>query len=138
MPRQGEPTEAEVEAALAALTEPDRFRAAEQRVARVLPELQRILTRALREGGWFDEAHESQLRRVAGAGTEEERMTLLRTLIAEETRLGMLIGVAVGWELGRELDAPAGGARGGDAGVGADAARGADASAPSGGDPPPQ
>jgi len=28
----------------------------------------------------------------------------VRTLLAEETRLGMLVGVAVGWELARELD----------------------------------
>ena len=103
MSRPGEPTDAEVEAALAALTEPERFRAAEQRVARYVPELQRILGHALREGGWFDEAHESQLRRVAGAESEEERMAYLRTLLAEETRLGMLVGVAVGFELAHEL-----------------------------------
>jgi hypothetical protein len=94
-----EPTEDEVEAALAALAEPDRFKLAEQRVARFVPELQRILSQALREGGWFDEAHESQLRKVAGAGDEEARLVALRTLVAEETRLGMLVGVAVGWEL---------------------------------------
>ncbi|HEV2772646.1 MAG TPA: hypothetical protein VGV57_07460 [Thermoleophilaceae bacterium] len=99
-----EPTEDEVEAALAALSEPDRFKLAEQRVARFVPELQHILSQALREGGWFDEAHESQLRKVAGAGDEEARLAALRTLVAEETRLGMLVGVAVGWELGRELE----------------------------------
>ena len=99
-----EPSEGEVEAALAALTEPERMRAAEHRVARFAPELQHILASALREGGWFDEAHESQLRRIAGAGSEEERMTAMRTLLAEETRLGLLVGVAVGWELGRELE----------------------------------
>ena len=103
MTSEGEPTEAEVEAALAALAEPERFRAAEQRVARFVPELQRILNHALREGGWFDEAHESQLRRVAGAETEEERLAGLRTLLAEETRLGMLVGVAVGFELANVL-----------------------------------
>ena len=27
-----------------------------------------------------------------------------RTLLAEETRMGMLVGVAVGWELARELE----------------------------------
>jgi hypothetical protein len=102
--RDREPTEAEVEAALAALTERDRFRAAEERVARFVPELQRILVHALREGGWFDEAHESQLRRVASGATEDERMAELRALLAEETRLGMLVGVAVGWELSRELE----------------------------------
>ena len=99
-----EPSEDEVEAALSALTEPDRFKLAERRVARFVPELQHILNQALREGGWFDEAHESQLRKVAGAGGEEERLAALRTLVAEETRLGMLVGVAVGWELGRELE----------------------------------
>ncbi len=100
----GEPTEEEVERALAALSEPDRFRVAEQRVARFVPELQHILGQALREGGWFDEAHESQLRKVAGVADEEERVAALRTLLAEETRLGMLVGVAVGWELGRALE----------------------------------
>ena len=104
VPGPAEPTEDEVEAALAALSEPDRFRVAEQRVARFVPELQHILGQALREGGWFDEAHESQLRKVAGAADEEERLAGLRTLLAEETRLGMLVGVAVGWELGRELE----------------------------------
>ena len=104
MARGDEPTEAEVEAALAALAEPGRFRAAEQRVARHVPELQRILGQALEQGGWFDEAHESQLRRVASAASDEERIARLRTLLAEETRLGMLVGVAVGWELGRELE----------------------------------
>ena len=28
----------------------------------------------------------------------------MRTLLAEETRMGMLVGVAVGWELARELE----------------------------------
>ena len=28
----------------------------------------------------------------------------MRTLLAEETRMGMLIGVAVGWQLARELE----------------------------------
>jgi hypothetical protein len=30
----------------------------------------------------------------------------VQTLVAEETRLGMLVGVAVGFELARELDLP--------------------------------
>ena len=34
----------------------------------------------------------------------DERTRAVRTLLAEETRLGMLIGVAVGWELARELE----------------------------------
>src|SRR3712207_6910742 len=47
--RDREPTEAEVEAALAALTERDRFRAAEELVARFVPELQRILVHAIQD-----------------------------------------------------------------------------------------
>src|SRR5215217_6924774 len=99
-----EPTDTEVEAALEALSEPDRLRAAEHRVARLAPDLQRILAGALQQGGWFDDVHESQLRKVAEAPSDEERMSGLRTLLAEETRLGMLVGVAVGWELARELE----------------------------------
>jgi hypothetical protein len=104
VPPRREPTEAEVDAALAALSEPGALRAAELRVARFAPDLQRILAGALQEGGWFDEAHESHLRKLAETEDAEARMEGLRTLLAEETRLGMLVGVAVGWELGRELE----------------------------------
>jgi hypothetical protein len=102
-------TDEEVDAALAALTEPDRFREAETRVARFAPQLQRILGQALEEGGWFGEAHESQVRRAARSGEETERVTLIKTLLADETRMGMLVGVAVGWELARELEMDKGG-----------------------------
>jgi hypothetical protein len=97
-------TDAELDAALDALTRPERFRAAEQRVARIAPQLQRILNVALQEGGWFGDAQESQVRQAAAAADEQERLTAVRTLLAEETRMGMLVGVAVGWELARELE----------------------------------
>ncbi len=91
-------------AALEALTDPARFRQAESRVARLAPELQHVLARALTEGGWFDDAHEAQVRQIVAEPDEAERMARVRTLLAEETRIGMLVGVAVGWELARELD----------------------------------
>ena len=97
-------TDAELDAALDALTDPERFRAAEQRVARMAPQLQRILNRALEEGGWFGEVHESQVRDAAAAANEDERVSAVRMLLAEETRMGMLVGVAVGWELARTLE----------------------------------
>ena len=97
-------TEQELDRAVEALTDPERFRQAEARVLRVAPQLQRILNEALHSGGWFSEAHESQVRRAAGAEGESERMSAVRTLLAEETRMGMLVGVAVGWELARELE----------------------------------
>ena len=88
----------EVEAAIEALSDPERFREAEARVARAAPHLQRVLNQALQAGGFF-EAHESQVRQAAGDEAA------VRTLLAEETRMGMLIGVTVGWELARVLSA---------------------------------
>lgn len=96
-------TDAELDAALEALAEPERFRRAEQLVARMAPQLQHILASALKEGGWFDETHESQVLRAATTPDEEERLAAVRTMLAEETRIGMLVGVALGWELAREL-----------------------------------
>lgn len=101
---EGPFNDAEVEAALEALSVPGRFREAEQRVARLAPQLQRVLNEALHEGGWFGGAHESQVRQAAAAEDEAERIMAIRSLLAEETRMGMLVGVAVGWELARELN----------------------------------
>jgi hypothetical protein len=97
-------TDEELDRAVQALSERDRFREAEDRVLRVAPQLQRILNQALHSGGWFGEAHESQVRRAAGAEGEDERIVAIRTLLAEEARMGMLVGVAVGWELARVLE----------------------------------
>ena len=99
-----QPTDAELEAAVERLSDPERFRAAESRVARAAPQLQRILNEALQSGGWFGEAHESELLKAATTPDADERLQAVRTLLAEETRMGMLVGVAVGWELALELD----------------------------------
>jgi hypothetical protein len=97
-------SDAELDAAVQALSDPERFRTAEARVSRIAPQLQRILNQALHEGGWFGEAHEGQLLKAATEPDQDERLRLLRTLVADETRMGMMIGVAVGWELARELE----------------------------------
>jgi hypothetical protein len=97
-------TDAEIDAAVEALSDPARFRDAESRVARVAPQLQRILYHALEEGGWFGEAHDGQVLKAATAPDPDERITAVRSLLAEETRIGMMVGVAVGWELARELE----------------------------------
>ena len=94
-------SDAELDAAVATLSEPGRLKEAEERVARVAPQLQRILGQALDQAGFFGEAHEFDVRRAVEA-PEPERA--VRTLLAQETRLGMLVGVAVGWELARELE----------------------------------
>ncbi len=99
-------TEAELDAAVAELSDPTRLRDAQDLVMRVAPSLQRVLAAALSEGGWFDGAHEQAVREAAGTGDPEERLRSVRSLLAEETRLGMLVGVAVGFELSRALDQP--------------------------------
>ena len=99
-------TDEQMEAAVRALSDPDRFAGAERRLAVLAPHLQRVLAQALAEGGWFGEAHRSQVRAAAAAPYEGDRARRIDTLLAEETRMGMMIGVAVGWELARELGDP--------------------------------
>ncbi|HWK15958.1 MAG TPA: hypothetical protein VNR66_00745 [Solirubrobacteraceae bacterium] len=100
-------TDADLESAIAAIAAPERLRAAEDMVARSAPSLQRVLNQALAEGGWFGDAHEQTVLEATGTADPADRARAVLTLIAEETRLGMLVGVAVGFELARELTAPA-------------------------------
>lgn len=97
-------SDAELDRAVEALTDPERFRAAEARVTRAAPQLQRVLDQALVAGGWVGEAEQQQLRQAAGHDEPAERIAAIRTLLEEEARIGMLVGVAVGWELARELE----------------------------------
>lgn len=96
-------TDADLDAAIAALTEPQRLSEAQALVTRAAPALQRVLAVALEEGGWFDAGHAQAVREAAGQEDPDRRIRELHTLLAEETRLGMLVGVAVGFELAREL-----------------------------------
>src|SRR5206468_1004746 len=89
-------TAEEVDAAVLALSaEPDRFAHAQEVVTHAAPGLQRILDEALHAGGWFGEAQAGEVARVSGVEDPAERTTAVRTLMAEETRLGTLVGVAV-------------------------------------------
>lgn len=96
-------TNDELDAAVAALSDPVRLSAAQELVMRTAPELQRILGTALEDGGWFDAGHEQAVREVAECEDPGQRLQELRLLLAEETRLGMMVGVAVGFELAHEL-----------------------------------
>jgi hypothetical protein len=96
-------TDAELEAAIAAISDPGRLRAAQQLVGRAAPGLALVLASALHEGGWFDTAHEAAVKDAIAIDDPTTRLTAVRTLFAEETRLSMLVGVAVGFELFREL-----------------------------------
>lgn len=99
-------TDEELDAAVEALADRERFREAESVVARAAPKLQHVLGRALAEGGWFADSHDDQVRKAVTASEDDaEVVTAVRTLLAEETRMGMLVGVAVGWALATELQA---------------------------------
>jgi hypothetical protein len=97
-------TDEQVEAAVQALSDPERFAGAERALAMLAPHLQRVLAHALEQGGWFGDAHRSQVRSAVAEPDEALRTQRIETLLAEETRMGMLVGVAVGWELARELN----------------------------------
>ncbi len=96
-------TAEEVDAAIEVLLDPDRLRHAQEVVTHGAPGLQRVLNEALAEGGWFGSAHEEQVARALASPDEEDRGRAVRTLLAEETRMGMLVGVAVGFELANVL-----------------------------------
>jgi hypothetical protein len=99
-------TDAEIDAAIGSISDPERLREAQDLVSRNAPSLQRVLDTAIANGGWFDSAHEQAVREAAGTDDAGERLRAVRTLLAEETRLGMFVGVAVGFELSRALGAP--------------------------------
>ncbi|MGI9020312.1 MAG: hypothetical protein ACR2G3_06340 [Solirubrobacterales bacterium] len=97
-------SDAEVQAAVQALSHPGSFERAEALVAAAAPQLQGILAHALESGGWFGEAHEAEVRKASEIDDPEQRVVALRTLLAEEARMGMMVGVAVGWALAEQLN----------------------------------
>ena len=96
-------TDAEIDAAIDALSDPLRLEEAQRLVTAKAPQLQRILNQALGEGGWFGSAHQAEVLKAAGNPDPDERLTAVQTLVAEETRISMLVGVAVGYELAQIL-----------------------------------
>lgn len=98
------PTDEQLEAAIERLADAERFAEAEQIVARAAPQLQKVLAAALAEGGWFGESHDAEALKAATVPNPEERITAVRSLLAEEARMGMMVGVAVGWALHGELN----------------------------------
>lgn len=94
---------AEIEAVVAELGESDGLDAVERRLAEVAPQLQNLLDDALRSGGWFDDAHESLVLKAATHPDDDQRIAEVRNFVLEQTRLGMMVGVAVGWEIAERL-----------------------------------
>lgn len=97
------PDERELEAAIERLLDPARFAEAERVVSRAAPQLQKVLAAALAEGGWFGEPHEAEALKAATTPDPEARIAAVRSLLAEEARMGMMVGVAVGWALKEEM-----------------------------------
>jgi hypothetical protein len=99
-------SEEELQAAVQRLTEPGRLDAAQRLVVSRAPQLQQILNQALDDSEWFGPAHLDEIRKATSQQDPHQRQLAVRTLIAEETRLTMLVGVAVGLELAHLLDNP--------------------------------
>ena len=96
-------SDAEIDAAIEALSDPARLEAAQQLVQARAPQLQGILDQALHAADWFGSAHQAEVLRAAGTADPDQRVAEVSNLVAEETRLSMLVGVAVGYELGQML-----------------------------------
>ena len=96
-------SDAEIDAAIEALSDPARLDEAQRLVQARAPQLQGILNQALDAADWFGSAHQAEVLRAAGQADPDERVAAVRMLVAEETRLSMLVGVAVGYELGQML-----------------------------------
>ena len=101
---RGPYTDEQIDAAIDAISDPEVFRDTERQVARTAPRLQKILAEALGAGGWFGESHDAEVLKAATAPEEEARLIAVRTLLAEEARMGMMVGVAVGWALADQLE----------------------------------
>ncbi len=97
-------SEDELQRAVEALSDSERFREAEMLVAAAAPGLQKILADALASGGWFEDSHQGAILEAASKPDADQRITAVRSLLAEENRISMMIGVAVGWALAGELN----------------------------------
>ena len=84
------------------IADPERLKHAQEVVTHAAPALQRVLNEALDDGGYLT-ASGASVAQVAGVEDPEQRLVAVRTLLAEETRLGMLVGATVGFELARVL-----------------------------------
>ena len=94
----------EIEAAVQSLAEPGRLDDAQRAIAGQAPQIQRILNQALEDADWFGSAHQAEVRKATDVADPGARALAVRTRIAEETRVVMLIGVAVGLELANLLN----------------------------------
>jgi hypothetical protein len=103
VPERRKYSDEELEAAMQALSEPDRLEDAQRVVSRSAPALQRIFDQALHSAEWYGSARRAEVVRAAGVADPDERMEAVGRLIDEESRVSMMIGVTVGFELAHQL-----------------------------------
>ncbi|MFA4928370.1 MAG: hypothetical protein WC558_07625 [Patulibacter sp.] len=99
-------TAEDVDRAVREISEPHRLKRAEEIVTHAVPGLERIIENALHDGGWFSQGHQQQVGQAAAEPDLVERTQRIGQLVAEESRLAMLVGVTVGIALARELENP--------------------------------
>jgi len=104
VPPRREFSDAEIDAAVQVISEPERLEDAQRLVASAAPALQAILENALEAAEWFGSAHRAQVMEATGQEDPMERLGAVQRLIVEETRVSMLVGVAVGYELAHVLN----------------------------------
>ena len=86
-----------------ALSQPDRLEDAQRVVTSSAPALQRIFDQALQSAEWYGSARRAEVVRAAGVADPDDRMEAVGRLIDEESRVSMMIGVTVGFELAHQL-----------------------------------
>ncbi len=86
-----------------ALSEPDRLEDAQRVVSASAPALQRIFDQALHSAEWYGSARRAEVVRAAGVADPDDRMDAVGRLIDEESRVSMMMGVTVGFELAHQL-----------------------------------
>ncbi len=86
-----------------ALSEPERLEDAQRVVSSNAPALQRIFDQALESAEWYGSARRAEVVRAAGVADPDDRMVAVGRLIDEESRVSMMIGVTVGFELAHQL-----------------------------------
>jgi hypothetical protein len=99
-------TDAEIEDAISALNEPGRLDEAQRIVEQTAPALKQILSKTLAAAEWFGSARNAELRSAVQRENQEERLAAVSALCNEEINLGMLVGVAIGFELSTVLREP--------------------------------
>ena len=74
-------SDAEIDAAIEALSDPQRLEEAQRLVEAKAPQLQRILDQALEAADWFGPEHQVEVLKAAGTADPEERVAAVQTLV---------------------------------------------------------